>query len=99
METKTKFDEMMATETNAGLAKQAGTAATAVDLCAEKRNIANQPSLEEYRQKLNYSILIFNSISEAKRSIVGNTVNEMDTHGTPFDEQVIATLRRMDAKE
>ena len=99
METKTKFDEMMAIETNAGLAKQAATAATAVDLCAEKRNIANQPSLEEYRQKLNYSILIFNSISEAKRSIVGNNANEMDPQGTPFDEQVITTLRRMDAKE
>lgn len=99
METKSKFDEMMAIETNAGLAKQAATAATVVDLHAKKRNIANQPSLEEYRQKLNYSILIFNSISQAKKSILGNTANELDNQGTPFDEQVIATLRRMDAKE
>jgi|TARA_B110000438_G_C15743210_1_gene619469 hypothetical protein len=94
-----EFSQMFSGASNESLIAEAASAEMAVENALAGRDKERLPSIETHRQMLNETIETFHAVSVAKSELAqseGETKTSPDSNEdeVPFDERVIAFLRR-----
>ena len=93
---KSAFETAVSEGGDANLASEATSVAAVIEKKRTSSSIEREElSLEAYREMLNNKILTFNAVYEVRKEYGGG--EEATAEGSlPFDEQIIAKLRKME---